>query len=120
MIRNHCQKFRVLLVSAELDVAQGLTVTALKGRRGRDLYEQVSAERFAIDRERRVIRGRPQRSIGRVQSKHHVHAAQVQIQESEALEVEIGFSSSLAVCVVTLDTAVVFEDDLCLSHILLR
>ena len=31
MIRNHCRKFRVLLVNAELDAAQGLTVTALKG-----------------------------------------------------------------------------------------
>ena len=37
MIPNHCQKF-----DAELDVAQGLTVTASTERRGRDLYGQVS------------------------------------------------------------------------------
>ena len=37
MIPNHCQKF-----SAELDVAQGLTVTALRGQCGRALYGQVS------------------------------------------------------------------------------
>ena len=38
MILNQCQKFRLLLVNAELDAAQGLTLTALRGRCGRGLF----------------------------------------------------------------------------------